>query len=353
MRSIRENLDKLSADRLRRAALMIQLDVEENTTKHELVEKLTLRLGDDETLLFVMAAPGIAGCRAVKALGKSETASIQQAHADPELEYALMHLHTFGLCYRTRREWVILPEIRSYIDRMTEAEEQMLQAMELHHAYLNGLLNLYGMLPFTKAVEMCRPLFSQDAPAEALINCTICSFDRLDWFWMDTDGREYLVNTDVDEPEEMVRSFGEHPDTCAYAVFGVEEVLHAAEGLPGNAAAYEPVLAWLAAHNLKGMSREELVLAMLLDFFNGDEEAYLTILEALKMEEQQLTPMERGMFQRLFRQVPQWRYHGFSQEEMERMGTGKRRCAQVKARRNDFCPCGSGRKYKNCCGRFQ
>ena len=45
-----------------------------------------------------------------------------------------------------------------------------------------------------------------------------------------------------------------------------------------------------------------------------------------------------------------WKNKGFTPPEMARlMGTAKRILKKVG--RNDPCPCGSGKKYKKCCGR--
>ena len=47
--------------------------------------------------------------------------------------------------------------------------------------------------------------------------------------------------------------------------------------------------------------------------------------------------------------IPRWENKGHTAEElfMQHVGKGKAKMPG----RNDPCPCGSGRKYKNCCGK--
>ena len=48
----------------------------------------------------------------------------------------------------------------------------------------------------------------------------------------------------------------------------------------------------------------------------------------------------------LKKQMPSWRLNGFKPCELSNQIQTK-----VKISRNDLCPCGSGLKYKNCCGK--
>ena len=54
--------------------------------------------------------------------------------------------------------------------------------------------------------------------------------------------------------------------------------------------------------------------------------------------------------------IPSWMNNGWAPDELADAQKGRRTFyngdgSRMKVGRNDPCPCGSGKKYKNCCGR--
>jgi uncharacterized protein YecA (UPF0149 family) len=45
-----------------------------------------------------------------------------------------------------------------------------------------------------------------------------------------------------------------------------------------------------------------------------------------------------------------WSNHGFTPDELRKISQPTAYKAEAKVGRNDSCPCGSGKKYKKCCG---
>lgn len=63
-----------------------------------------------------------------------------------------------------------------------------------------------------------------------------------------------------------------------------------------------------------------------------------------------------GLFGNLRNALPLWELNGRSITEQIEMATGQKLFVDdfgrpLKIGRNDSCPCGSGKKYKKCCGR--
>lgn len=58
----------------------------------------------------------------------------------------------------------------------------------------------------------------------------------------------------------------------------------------------------------------------------------------------------------VYNSLPSWENNGWSPQELLERMAGKKvfyneRGDVMKVGRNDPCPCGSGKKYKKCCGR--
>ena len=80
-----------------------------------------------------------------------------------------------------------------------------------------------------------------------------------------------------------------------------------------------------------GMFSKELIDEMMIDLdFKLDKSTYRKILSAID---------------RVKNDIPMWIYNGYTKREFNN------RPKKVKIGRNDPCPCGSGKKYKKCCGK--
>jgi preprotein translocase subunit SecA len=75
------------------------------------------------------------------------------------------------------------------------------------------------------------------------------------------------------------------------------------------------------------------------------EEAVKSLMFALPEGEE--TPRLRQLAVQLVKSMPRWKARGFSLN-----GEIKKKADRMRAGRNDPCPCGSGKKYKNCHGRL-
>lgn len=63
-----------------------------------------------------------------------------------------------------------------------------------------------------------------------------------------------------------------------------------------------------------------------------------------------------ALVMRFANDVPCWQNNGYSPNQLLEVETGRRMFYNedgrpAKVGRNDPCPCGSGKKYKKCCGR--
>ena len=77
------------------------------------------------------------------------------------------------------------------------------------------------------------------------------------------------------------------------------------------------------------------------------EEIYDVMKENQPYDEKRYTQALRNMVQQC---IELWRYT-WNSDRMGRMGIQQPIVKEKKVYPNDHCPCGSGKKYKKCCGR--
>lgn len=346
MKSIAECLSALSRVQLEDAAVQLGLPVQGRATKAELAVLVGAAM--PEAILVALATLHTDGLAALERCLNEAVISTAAAKADESLEVALQVLRCFGLAWHGRGGWEVQPTVWEALRNLSPAERETLEALSTADDLMTGMLNLHGMLPISEVQSAVAHLFSgTDAPPDLAAQLERIYHANLDVY---VDGeRIYLCSRELDDPawllDQLASRQGQPP-----AVFGTMEMMDAARGLPGGHAIYAPLTSWLARHGVDGIAADDLLYDAVYDLLNGNEGFMEMILAAVEVAEGELTPMEQRMFDKLLQAIPRWTLGGHAAEEAQRPSS---RPAVPKVRRNDLCPCGSGRKYKNCCGRFQ
>lgn len=98
-------------------------------------------------------------------------------------------------------------------------------------------------------------------------------------------------------------------------------------------------------YNINGDAKDTILSVMM--FKNSDEEMLMAILEyfQVKVNLKKVTELSKKL-NSIKKQMPSWQLNGFKPCELNNQVQAK-----AKISRNDLCPCGSGLKYKKCCGK--
>lgn len=98
-------------------------------------------------------------------------------------------------------------------------------------------------------------------------------------------------------------------------------------------------------YNINGDAKDTILSVMM--FKNADEEMLMAILEyfQVKVNLKKVTELSKKL-NSIKKQMPSWQLNGFKPCELNNQVQAK-----AKISRNDLCPCGSGLKYKKCCGK--
>lgn len=360
MRTIRDCLMKM--DHLQLYELGFRLLVEpfpKGTRRERWYETLETALQSDD--LNVQLCLPLVSWQAVRSALDKEGAedgtlcvALRAARRGTELGDALMGLKRLGLAWRDKHAWYVLPQVRT-LCRFDETSLRVMQASEQLYTGIDGYLRLYGMLPIAELTARMSPMVkrftgNEEGADEVLINVWRRRNGLYSMVMTGGGARGlWLVSPDLDDPEELLKTLNE-PEVLVkpYASYDLEEAMACGRnGLPGRRDAYDEVLNLYSAHGVQREEAMDIVDSAITTCQRMEPEwAMDTLIEGLG---RQPTPQQMHILGLVLLRTPMWPLKGSCAEELLPVSARLTR----RVRQNDLCPCGSGKKYKNCCGRLQ
>lgn len=275
------------------------------------------------------------------------TASFSSVSRIPLLDDALAELRLMGLAWRDVHCWHLLPQALE-MARLAEQEHDSLVQIENSARIMAGFLMLYGMVPAREMQRMVAGGKGRDE--EMALMLTELHRKRYGLAGiLAQEGCLWLVGPGVSSPLTLYEQVtGEEMLAKPYASYSVEEALYTwREGLPGRMDAYDEILELFAAQGLETDVAKDCLSETIALIQNGFvDEAVSTLAEAFTHLPSLKEMRTLGL---LMARVPMWHLKGRCAEDL--LPSTVRLTDRV--RQDDPCPCGSGRKYKHCCGRLQ
>lgn len=346
MKSIAECLAALTREQLDDAAIRLTLPLQPGMRKADLAAQLAQSL--PENMLVVLTSLHAYGLDALESHLDESPIRDATVRVNPDLMDALCMLRGFGLAWHGRVGWEVQPQVWSAIRALTPPERETIVSLSLADDLMAGMLNLYGMLDIAVVQDMLEHLCRDDVPPDLAVYLARI-FDANRNVYVADGARICLCSQQLDNPVWLQQQLNVR-ERLPHAAFNGQQMLDASCGLPGDGAIYAPVKAWLARHGMADDDAFDLLYDAVYNLLNGSEEFVSMLLEEAGVAEAALTPLEQRMFDKLLRAIPQWTLLGHSIEEADRLSGRIPDLPHVG--RNDLCPCGSGRRYKHCCGRF-
>lgn len=272
--------------------------------------------------------------------------------------------HILGLLqpYRHNEQYlcVVPQEIREVFSQLlTEGLQEDYDRRWLLHTYAMAAVNLYGIIP----VEEFIGIFNSQNPLQAdfqEISTTLCrsmlAHEALYGLW---EGNKYLV----------------HEALWAEDFAAAEDLLAVTEGKPRYIPPRDELLLYAdmdyyeqtpqikavgtyftLCHGITTDEREELLEQLHMQAFFGhqpDEMLELLADKGIMLDIKQLNEY-LALITEVFNNTRIWLNKGHTPAELHRPKsdtTPPTLRLAIKVGRNDPCPCGSGKKYKHCCGR--
>lgn len=256
--------------------------------------------------------------------------------------------------------YTIAKEVKKIVN---EFDLEMLLEMRLQYqrlvCFLEATVNLYGAIPFQNAVEIFDSIqvFSGEDNGnylEDLINVFLIrdqSFDLIDeilvsdYFYDQRDAKVQLLLETIlmnDKPYYIppYEIYMKYADD-----FYVEKnsAYRALEKFVGNKWTPDPV------------ERLDLMGAMKYEAEHGNPKNIIDLLstEEFFFNNQKELNHFLELYMEFCNSTRMWVNHGHTPNELSDITSGRVHTATRlnKINRNDLCPCGSGKKYKHCCGK--
>lgn len=353
MKTIRELLLTMPTTMIADAAMRLGVDAEDENGRISAKARWA-----EKTEAAFRAAPGMLrtclGLSCMEALADEAEVNpppaeaewriaIRDVNADADLDDALQELKRFGLAWRDRHCWHVLPEIAAVLD-MTEGDWELLEAEASVLRMIASLLNLYGIAPVGTVLGVLADQDGDEPRTDPLLGLYV-RWSGIRGLYRTPDNEVFLLSDLCDDPESVWND----QQLCTahgynWKILPLDEIFTIRDcdvPLTGNTAS---LLADMAAET--GLdpadlawSLEEALIALQEDGFDAAVE---TLVKAVP--EDQMTEGRKWILRRCVDQLPIWAAKGRTGAELMDMG------GSVKP--GDLCPCGSGRTYGRCHGRL-
>jgi hypothetical protein len=368
--TIEKSLQQLTKEELYQTAIILHDPAKPwaaEQTKSTLIKDILESLNDKSSFYAIDINLGQSGIDALMPFMCQEKIANEQFDDDSELEYALVILRKFGLAYPYAKHWAICPELWEHLSTLSEEERDTITFADILYSFMFGTLCLYGII---SVQDLCT-LFSNsdvynqirtDDADEEENNSFLRAFLLKFFFTYENtrffDQTAYLFHPEITTSTEDEDDFQEdfynglkESSSLSYAHFSSDTILHASQNITTALPCFENALQWLKQKKISDIDSQD-ALYQLYDNFQFDPESALSYMLDDIHYSKPLTPKEEKMFDTLLRNIPIWQFKGHTLTEVFAQDS-KPDAPKPKVGRNDPCPCGSGKKYKNCCGGIQ
>ncbi|MBU3188172.1 SEC-C domain-containing protein [Clostridium bowmanii] len=281
-----------------------------------------------------------------------------------EFSDVLSYLRRFGIigCFKDNNDenYIFIPEdilmsISALINNLNIVSE--IKQNEKVTKLLKGLLFYYGVLPFQKAHDMITNYTKKHDPMVNTFNIIYESFKKDDEVYVHND---YWCSKQVRDPEELITQ-QDTKSNINYFSLNEEQVLNASEFNFVELNEYDRELSTFLCDNFEVSKDQvlEYIQVIKLKFKIGYQFNEIVEEFSVKFEVENLEQLKQpiDLIIVVYNNSTQWRLKGHSPGNVSKTKKNhqqpivsiNKQGLNTKVGRNDTCPCGSGKKYKNCC----
>lgn len=362
---LRDQLATHTVNELKGLAQWLNLSLNSRWRKDEIVDCLYHFFMDD-VMVWIRRLP-LHEVNLLRALAASdETCAVEEYNFFGVTCLEDLHLISSELSEteELKVRFVISKELKQALEPvdwdavLTDPAQERKYEME---RYAYGLLNLYGLLLMKDTLETVYELMDQKVTMDELLDLFEESLGlrNLLWVFPQSDHQKdiWLRSFYMDDAEEILYHLSENVRTMETAAFSQEEI--AAAGVMPRmdfSKWITPELRYWMEEKMNYTS-EQMHAVLLYLWFSNQYECNLSSLLATAVNARLKTAADMKVAMEhlitFLNETPKWILLGNSSEEIARQEEAARQpyVAQPKVGRNDPCPCGSGKKYKQCCGR--
>lgn len=265
-------------------------------------------------------------------------------------------LEEFGYLYRTEPSTgsaIFMPtEIRALCsDLFTDGLLEQKKRYDLFHQFIEASINLYGIISQDEFIDLFNHYNKESTTVDELFPCMIrhIAVDAGYCLW-----EEYIVSNefednDFQDVKDLVRKIGAKP---RYMPERAEFLRYADPDYYERNTHIDNLQKFLTSKlKVNALVAEEIVLEIRYACaIEAPTQAIVNILNEYNVSMQPAFVQEfLALIANVSNNTRLWSNNGHTPNELHRQEASV--VERRKIGRNDPCPCGSGKKYKKCCGR--
>lgn len=259
-------------------------------------------------------------------------------------------LYIMGLAYEsleTEDSFFIIDEVLEQFDSIdTEENREARITIQRQLNLIRASLHLYGVVEFKQIVHLFKKYYGLDMTIEDVISLV----NNSPYVITVNEEHEALRIDDMtDDQYEVIRK--NQQKYCYYEPEFAKFIKFSNPHFIDESEAHNLLKAWISQHlNTDVASDYELYLHVLRMIISGQKREDIS-REINNLGHEFESEAEESHFFEMVRDVVKhtrhFQYRGKSEADLEMKTIVK----EFKVGRNDPCPCGSGKKYKKCCGK--
>lgn len=361
---VRESLAGLTVNELKGIAEDLNLSVTSRMRKADLVDMLYhYFMNDVQKWIRLLPEYEVVLLRDLSQAGAECMIERYNIIGIPCLEHMALITSGFSQDEDLKIRFVISRELQAALqsvdwEAILKDPEQKLKYEIEQYAY--GLLNLYGLLLMKDTIDTVYQLMDGRATEGQLMKAFLESLGLRTLLCVHPDDKLpheiWMRSFYLDNIEEIFMQLQQHADIGEVAAYSQAEIARAGKMPVMDLSEWrtDELNHWMRK---MGYEEEEADSVLLYLWYASQYDCNLSSLLSTTVGGR-LNSMEelKGAMESLIaflNRTPQWVLMGNSPEAVSRMSQAAPKTpflAEPKVGRNDPCPCGSGKKYKHCCG---
>lgn len=259
-------------------------------------------------------------------------------------------LYIMGFAYESLNEadsFFIIDEVLDQFDTVdTEENRDKRTEIQRQLNLIRASLHLYGVVEFKQIVHLFKKYYGIDVTIDEIKDLVSRSPYVIT---VNEKNKEFIIDDMTPEQYKIIRNTQQkynyyEPEFAKFIKFSNP-------GFIDESAAHEDLKQWVSEHlNTSVASDYELYLSVLRMVISGQKREDISgeiknLGHDFESEEEENHFFE--MIQDVVKHTRHFQYRGKSSADIGQKTIVK----EYKVGRNDPCPCGSGKKYKKCCGK--
>lgn len=287
----------------------------------------------------------------------------------PEDFYKCVYFFVSGYYYLTENNSIIVPdEVKDLYKQLFTAEFiKEKERFDLIIKYCVACTNLYGIIPYAEVVG----IFNEQNEEETCMEEVLADYHNIGLreVFFELQG-DYFVHEAIEDEEEFNALLDKQGDKPYYVPAKEDLLKYSDDTYFERNEAYFKLKEYIVANILKDEdAAEDLCSDLQLACCFGDSQADTLnqfLVRDIEFESEQQVYKIGELLYDLNNTTRMWENRGYTPKELFELGITEEEPKMVgmmpvkqgtyvregkKIGRNDKCPCGSGKKYKHCCGR--